>query len=211
MNTTIAKVKEEDDDKESRIWKRKISDIDEKCENRNDEPKRAYGDQNQVKAVVIGRHSETSESEVEQLLKETITEIGMSIENARIECTAKPITHAFIYLKGDDETNKSVRSANMLKKELRGRKIKMTRSMDAEERFHLKRKGYVKFCTHMRHNILLNSISLSGTSKHVSVKGLIVVKTCQSGSLKYIKYQDIESEVEDQMEKWQAKNSSQRL
>ena len=35
---------------------------------------------------------------------------------------------------------------------------------------------------------------------HISVKGQIVVKTCQSGSLKYIKYQDIETEVEGQME-----------
>ena len=38
----------------------------------------------------------TSESEVEQLLKETRTQRGMSIENARIERFAKPITHAFI-------------------------------------------------------------------------------------------------------------------
>ena len=93
----------------------------------------------------------------------------------------------------------------MLKKELRGRKIKMTRSMDAEESFHQKRMGHVKYCIHTRHNIPLNSISLNCTSKYVSVKGQIVVKTCQSGSLKYIKYQDIEPEVEDQMEKWQSK------
>ena len=59
----------------------------------------------------------------------------------------------------------------------------------------------------MRHTIPLNSISLNWTSKYVSVKGQIVVKTCQSGSLKYIKYQDIEPEVEDQMEKWQFKKT----
>ena len=55
---------------------RKIPDMDEKYENRNDEPRGARGDQNQGKAVVTGFHSETFESEVEQLLKETITEIG---------------------------------------------------------------------------------------------------------------------------------------
>ena len=60
-------------------------------------------------------------------------------------------------------------------------------------------------------NILLSSISLNWTSKYVSVKGQIVVKTCQSGSLKYIKYQDVEDEVEEQMQKRQTKNSSQRL
>ena len=52
---------------------------------------------------------------------------------------------------------------------------------------------------------------MNWTLKHVSVKGQIVVKICQSGSLKYIKYQDIETEVEGQMEKWQSKKSSQQL
>ena len=97
-----------------------------------------------------------------------------------------------------------------VEKKLRGRKIKITRSMDAEERFHNKRMEYVKYCIHMRHNIPLNSISLNWTAKHVSVKGQIVVKTCQSGSLKFIKYKDVEDEVEEQMQKWQTKNSSQR-
>ena len=75
-----------------------------------------------------------------------------------------------------------------MKKELRGRKIKITRSMDSEERFHNKRVGYVKYCIHTRHNNLLSLISLNWTSKHVSVKGQIVVKTCQNGSLKFSKY-----------------------
>ena len=56
-----------------------------KSENRNDEPNRAHDDQNQGKAVVTGFHGETSESEVEQLLRETITEIERSSENARVE------------------------------------------------------------------------------------------------------------------------------
>ena len=92
---------------------RKILDMDEKYENRSDEPRRAHGHQNQGKAVITGFHSETSESEVIQLMKESITEIGMTIGNARSECPAKPITHAFIHLKNDDERNKYIRSANM--------------------------------------------------------------------------------------------------
>ena len=101
----------------------------------------------------------------------------------------------------------------MLIKELRGRKLKITRSMDAEERFHQKRMEYVKCCIHVKHNIHLDSITSNWTLKHISVKGQIVVKTCQSGSgnLKYTKYQDIETEVEGQMEKWQSKNSPHRL
>ena len=158
---------------------------------------------NQGKAVITGFHSETSEPEVIQLLKESIAEIGMTMENARIECTAKPITHAFIHFKNDEERNKFVRSANMLKKELRGRKLKISRSMDADERFHQKRMEYVKYCIHEKHNIPLDLITTNWTLKHISVKGQIVVKTCQSGNLTYIKYQDIETEVEGQMEKWQ--------
>ena len=49
------------------------------------------------------------------------------------------------------------------------------------------------------------------TAKHVSVKGQNVVKTCQSGSFKFFKYQDVQDEVEEPMQKWQTKNSSQRL
>ena len=98
--------------------------MDDKYENRSDEPRGAHGDQNQGKAVITGFHSETSESEVIQLLKESETEIGTTIENARIECAATPITHASIHFKNDDERNKYIRSANMLRKELRGRKVK---------------------------------------------------------------------------------------
>ena len=78
--------------------------------------------------------------------------------------------------------------------------------MDVEERFHQKRMEYVKYCIHVTHNVPLDSITTNWTLKHVSVKGQIVVKTCQSGNLKYIKYQDIEAEVEGQVEKWQSKN-----
>ena len=123
----------------------------------------------------------------------------------------KPITHAFIHFVNDGDRNKFIRSANMLKKELIGRKLKITRSLDAEERFHNKRMEYVKYCMHTRHDILLSLISLNWTSKYVSVRGQIVVKPCQSGSLKFIKHQDVEDEVEEQMQKWQTRNSSQRL
>ena len=161
--------------------------------------------------MITGFHSETTEFEVTQPLRETINEIGMDFGSARIECTAKPITHAFMHFLNDGDRNKFIRSANMLRKELRGRKIKITRSMDAEERFHNTRMGCVKYFLHTRHNILLSLISLNWTSKYVSVKGQIVVKTCQSGSLKFSKYQDVEDEVEEQMQKWQTKKSPQRL
>ena len=117
----------------------------------------------------------------------------MTIENARIECSAKPITHAFIHFKNDDKRNTYVRSANMLRKELRG--------MDAEERFHQKRMTYVKYCIHVKHNIPFDSITTNWTLKHMTVKDRIRVKICQYGKPKYIRCQDIEIELEGQMEK----------
>ena len=62
--------------------------------------------------------------------------------------------------------------------------------MDAEERFLQKRLGYIKCCTLMMHGTPLASVLLNSFSKHVSVDGQIVVRKCQSGSLKYHKYQD---------------------
>ena len=126
--------------------------------------------------MITGFHNETTESEVTQLLREMINEIGMDFGSARIECPAKPITHAFIHFMNDGYRNKFIRSANMLKKELRGRKVKITRSMDAEERFHNKRMGYVKYFIHTRHNIPLSLISLNWTSKYVTRKKVEDIK-----------------------------------
>ena len=92
--------------KESRIWKRRSPTLTKNVKTVKTNPTDNMTTRTKAKAVVTGFHSETSEAEVQQLLKETITERGMSIENA------------FIYLKSDDETNKSVRSANILKKKV---------------------------------------------------------------------------------------------
>ena len=65
---------------------------------------------------------------------------------------------------------------------------------------------YVKYSIHEKHNIPLDSITTNWTLRHISVKGQLVVKTCQNGTLTYIKYHDIEAEVE---ETW--KNGNQKL
>ena len=81
MNSTIVKMKE-GDDRYKQISERitnmekKILELDEKYENRSDEPRRAHLDKNQGKAVITVFHSETSEPEVIQLLKESISEQG---------------------------------------------------------------------------------------------------------------------------------------
>ena len=66
--------------KDSRIWKRKILDIDKKYESKIEQIREAHVDRNQGKAVTTGFHNETSEPEIMQLLKESITEIGMTME-----------------------------------------------------------------------------------------------------------------------------------
>ena len=165
MNSSIAKMQEtnekmkEGENKfnqfDARIidMERKILDMDKKYEHRSEDNKQEHVDGNQGKTMITGFHSETTESEVIQLLREMIHEIGMDFGSARTECPAKPITHAFIHFMNDGERNKFIRSANMLKKELRGRKIKITSSMDAEERFYNKRMGCFKYCINTRHNI----------------------------------------------------------
>ena len=92
---------------------------DETSEIKADESSKVHEDQNHGRAVATGFYGDSSEQEVEHLLKETTTEIGMSTENAKIECLAKPITHAFIYFNDNNERNKYVRSAKMLRKEMR--------------------------------------------------------------------------------------------
>ena len=131
-----------------------------------------------------------------------------SREQIQIKCPAKPITHAFVQFIDNDERDKFVRSANIFKKELRGRKIRISPAMDAEERFHQKRVGYFKCCTHARHNVPLVQIKMT---RQVSVDGQMEIRTCAYRSLKYHIHQDIEVDVEEIMEKWLTKNSSQYL
>ena len=74
--------------------------MDEKYEHRSEDNKKEHVDENQGKTVITGFHSETTESEVTQLLREMINEIA----------------HALIHFMNDGDRNKFVRSANMLKK-----------------------------------------------------------------------------------------------
>ena len=94
--------------------------------------------ENQRRAVVTGFHDDTTEQDVQHLLKESFIAIGKSTEQIQIKCPAKPITHAFLQFTDNDDRDKFVRSANILKKELRGRKIRISPAMDAAERFHQK-------------------------------------------------------------------------
>ena len=64
----------------------------------------------------------------------------------------------------------------------------------------------LKCCIHTRHNVPLVQIKMNRLTRHVSVDGQIVIRTCAIGSLKYHKHQDIEAEVEETMEKGLTQN-----
>ena len=143
MNSSVAKIDDRYKQFNERTTnvEREILDMDEKYENRSDERRRAHVDQNQGKAVITGFHSGTSESEVIQLLKESLTEVGMTIESARIECLAKPITHGFIHFRNDDERNKYIRSANMLTKRTTRKDVKDNAINGRRRKIHSEKKG----------------------------------------------------------------------
>ena len=89
----------------------------------------------------------------------------------------------------------------MLQRELRGRKNQINEIDGSRRKILQQRIGYVKSCINKKYGVPLYSISLNWNTKHVSVKGQIVVKTCQDGSLKFSKYQDVEDEVDELMPK----------
>ena len=77
--------------KEIAHMEKKFSTVEEAGKTKTGEYNKVQG-QNHGKAVATGFHGDSTEQEVEQLLRETITEIGMSTENVKIKCPAKPIT-----------------------------------------------------------------------------------------------------------------------
>ena len=85
-----------------------------------------------------------------------------------------------------------------------GEKKRMSPAMDAEEKHYQERFGYIKSSIHSKYNVPLAQIKLNRTTKHVPVDGQIVVRTSENGSLKYHQYHNIEQEVEECTNKWQA-------
>ena len=77
----------------------------------------------ETKAVATGFHEDTEE-EVVKILRPSIDVIRMKREKSKIKCPAKPITAALLEFENCEERDKYIRSANMLRMELRERKIK---------------------------------------------------------------------------------------
>ena len=67
----------------------------------------------------------------------------MEFEKVKLVCPAKPITHAFIYFENDNERNKFIRSANMLKKRIK-RKKNQNNEIDGSRRKILQQENRIR-------------------------------------------------------------------
>ena len=101
--------------------------MEKKFSMREETSKTKTGEYNKVPLQQGSMENQPTKKLNHSLLRETIAEICMSTENDKIECPAKPVTFVFKYF-NDNERNFFVRSANMTRKELRGRKIKISHS-----------------------------------------------------------------------------------
>ena len=144
-------MKEDSDDKDSRL-NEQITRIEKgmtKLEDRNNKGSEigsnSQEDQNQRGAAAAGFHDDTTEQDI---LKEIKTTIGMSTDQVQIKCPAKPITRALLQFTDNDERDKFFRSGNISKK--RGRNMRVSPAMDAEERFHQKRLTHSNGCFNFR-------------------------------------------------------------
>ena len=104
----------------------------------------------------------------------------MTVEKVQIKCPAKPITHAFLQFIDIDEREKYIRSANRQNCEARGRIIRITPAMDAEERYQQKRLGYIKLSLNEMHGISLKKVFSNRELKHVSIQGFIMYQLVAS-------------------------------
>ena len=91
----------------------------------------------ECKAVLHGFKAESKE-EVKSVIEDSIKATGMK-EEYTIDCPAVPITHACVEFQNMKIRDRYVRSANIRKIELDGRRIKISPVLEAEERFDRKR------------------------------------------------------------------------
>ena len=158
------------------------------------------------KAVLHGFMAESKEDHVKSVIEDSIEATGMKQEYT-IDCPSIPITHAFVEFQNTKIRDRYVRSANMRKIELDGRRNKISPVLEAEEGFDRKRLGYIKYAIHKVKGIALHWIQMNSQMKSITIDGQIFAKIDAGGKLKYNKYEDVDEEVQTLMKKWLTKNS----
>ena len=128
-------------------------------------------------------------------------------EEYAIDFPAIPITHAFVEFQNMKIRDRYVRSANMRKIELDGRRINIYPVLEAEEIFDRKRLGFIKFAINKEKGIALHHIQMKYEKKSITIDGQLFVKMEASGNLRYNKYEDVDEEVQTLMKKWLTTNS----
>ena len=158
------------------------------------------------KAVLHGFKTESREADVKAIVMQVIKATGMK-EEQTVDFPAIPITHAFVEFQDTRTRDRFVRSANMRKYELDGRRIKISQALEPDERFDKKRLGYVKYVLNKDKGYALHWMKMNLQRKTITVNGQTIAMIDSNGLLKYNKYEDIEVEVQNLMEKWLTKNS----
>ena len=97
----------------------------------------------EYKAVVHSFQDDRQRRRCERCRRKSIKTTGMKDVEYTIDCPAKPITHVFVEFHNMKIRDRYVRSAGMQKAELNGRTVRISPVLDAEERFHRKRMGYI--------------------------------------------------------------------
>ena len=92
----------------------------------------------ECKSVLHGFKAESKEEKVKSVIVDSIKATGMT-EEYTVDFPAIPITHAFVEFQNMKIRDRCVRSANMRKIDLDGRRIKISSVLEAEERFDEKR------------------------------------------------------------------------
>ena len=158
-----------------------------------------------LKAVIHGFKPDATEQEVKRIVAKILSDTGMNDEHL-VDYPAIPITHAFVELNDTRIRDRFVRSASMRRYELDERTIRISQALEPEERFGKKRLGYIKFAINKSTGIKLHWIRLNLEKRSVSVYGQLAARVENNGFIKYYKYENVEDEVRNLMDKWLTKN-----
>ena len=153
-----------------------------------------------LKAVIHGFKQEAKEQEVNRIVAKILSETGMK-EKHWIDYPAIPLTHVFVECEDKRIRDRFVRSASMRKYEMEDRTIRISEALEPEQRFEKKRLGYIKLAINKSTGIHLHWIKLNLETRSVFVNGQLVTRVENDGLLKYYKYEDIEKEVQELMNK----------
>ena len=158
-----------------------------------------------LRAVIHGFKPDAKEQEVKRIVAKILSDTGMKEEHL-VDYPAIPITHVFVEFNDTRIRDRFVRSASMRRYEQDERTIRISQALEPEERFENKRLGYIKFAINKNTGIKLHWIRMNLEKRSASVYGQLAARVENHGNIKYYKYENVEEEVRNLMDKWLSKN-----